>query len=178
MNLKYYVSPYDLFEDGTGAPVILHENNGRSALAGVDYYCLEERRKQNSNSLAHLCCHPVIQENYRLTLRGHRFKKPMCKYWLSWPSSRTSRLFWSLSWTATKGDSLQTEPFPLGWISSLTWDSFYCGNTCVSAILLEDYFSCMYMEICLSQKWQNQAPIKIGAGLGEEEGEIVQNHYL
>ncbi|XP_068274722.1 mediator of RNA polymerase II transcription subunit 1 isoform X3 [Nyctibius grandis] len=27
MNLKYYVSPYDLFEDGTGAPVILHENN-------------------------------------------------------------------------------------------------------------------------------------------------------
>lgn len=83
MNLKYYVSPYDLFEDGTGAPVILHENNGRSALAGVDYYCLEERRKQNSNSLVPLCCHPVIQENHRLTLRGHRFKKPMCKYWLS-----------------------------------------------------------------------------------------------
>ncbi|XP_014740941.1 PREDICTED: mediator of RNA polymerase II transcription subunit 1 [Sturnus vulgaris] len=27
MNLKYYVSPYDLFEDGTGAPVVLHENN-------------------------------------------------------------------------------------------------------------------------------------------------------
>ncbi|XP_065555203.1 mediator of RNA polymerase II transcription subunit 1 [Lathamus discolor] len=27
MNLKYYVSPYDLFEDGSGAPVILHENN-------------------------------------------------------------------------------------------------------------------------------------------------------
>ncbi|XP_042643320.1 mediator of RNA polymerase II transcription subunit 1 isoform X2 [Tyto alba] len=27
MNLKYYVSPYDLFEDGTGASVILHENN-------------------------------------------------------------------------------------------------------------------------------------------------------
>lgn len=27
MNLKYYVSPYDLFEDGTGAPVILHESN-------------------------------------------------------------------------------------------------------------------------------------------------------
>ncbi|XP_021233798.1 mediator of RNA polymerase II transcription subunit 1 [Numida meleagris] len=27
MNLKYYVSPYDLFEDGTGAPIILHENN-------------------------------------------------------------------------------------------------------------------------------------------------------
>ncbi|XP_071433501.1 mediator of RNA polymerase II transcription subunit 1 isoform X2 [Pithys albifrons albifrons] len=27
MNLKYYVSPYDLFEDGTGAPVMLHENN-------------------------------------------------------------------------------------------------------------------------------------------------------
>ncbi|NXJ72363.1 MED1 polymerase, partial [Rostratula benghalensis] len=27
MNLKYYVSPYDLFEDSTGAPVILHENN-------------------------------------------------------------------------------------------------------------------------------------------------------
>uniref|UniRef100_A0A8C8ATS2 Mediator of RNA polymerase II transcription subunit 1 n=1 Tax=Otus sunia TaxID=257818 RepID=A0A8C8ATS2_9STRI len=27
MNLKYYVSPYDLFEDGTGAAVILHENN-------------------------------------------------------------------------------------------------------------------------------------------------------
>lgn len=32
MNLKYYVSPYDLFEDGTGAPVVLHENNGRSAV--------------------------------------------------------------------------------------------------------------------------------------------------
>ncbi|XP_023798408.1 mediator of RNA polymerase II transcription subunit 1 isoform X1 [Cyanistes caeruleus] len=27
MNLKYYISPYDLFEDGTGAPVVLHENN-------------------------------------------------------------------------------------------------------------------------------------------------------
>ncbi|XP_039372183.1 mediator of RNA polymerase II transcription subunit 1 isoform X1 [Mauremys reevesii] len=27
MNLKYYVSPYDLFEEGTGAPIILHENN-------------------------------------------------------------------------------------------------------------------------------------------------------
>ncbi|XP_074782757.1 mediator of RNA polymerase II transcription subunit 1 [Athene noctua] len=27
MNLKYYVSPYDLFEDGTGTSVILHENN-------------------------------------------------------------------------------------------------------------------------------------------------------
>ncbi|XP_062364237.1 mediator of RNA polymerase II transcription subunit 1 [Cinclus cinclus] len=27
MNLKYYVSPYDLFEDGTGAPMVLHENN-------------------------------------------------------------------------------------------------------------------------------------------------------
>ncbi|XP_058279632.1 mediator of RNA polymerase II transcription subunit 1 isoform X2 [Hirundo rustica] len=27
MNLKYYVSPYDLFEDGTGAPVVLHENS-------------------------------------------------------------------------------------------------------------------------------------------------------
>lgn len=32
MNLKYYVSPYDLFEDGTGAPVVLHENSGRSAV--------------------------------------------------------------------------------------------------------------------------------------------------
>ncbi|XP_051496120.1 mediator of RNA polymerase II transcription subunit 1 isoform X2 [Apus apus] len=32
MNLKYYVSPYDLFEDGTGAPVILHENNVPRAL--------------------------------------------------------------------------------------------------------------------------------------------------
>lgn len=32
MNLKYYVSPYDLFEDGTGAPVILHESNGRSLI--------------------------------------------------------------------------------------------------------------------------------------------------
>lgn len=32
MNLKYYVSPYDLFEDGTGAPVVLHENNGRWAV--------------------------------------------------------------------------------------------------------------------------------------------------
>ncbi|NXP78716.1 MED1 polymerase, partial [Ramphastos sulfuratus] len=27
MNLKYYVSPYDLFEDGTGAPVVLHETS-------------------------------------------------------------------------------------------------------------------------------------------------------
>uniref|UniRef100_A0A674GY59 Mediator of RNA polymerase II transcription subunit 1 n=1 Tax=Taeniopygia guttata TaxID=59729 RepID=A0A674GY59_TAEGU len=27
MNLKYYVSPYDLFEDGTGTPVVLHENS-------------------------------------------------------------------------------------------------------------------------------------------------------
>ncbi|ETE70899.1 Mediator of RNA polymerase II transcription subunit 1, partial [Ophiophagus hannah] len=27
MNLKYYVSPYDLFEEGTGAPIILNENN-------------------------------------------------------------------------------------------------------------------------------------------------------
>lgn len=35
MNLKYYVSPYDLFEDGTGAPVILHENNGRSPVWGL-----------------------------------------------------------------------------------------------------------------------------------------------
>lgn len=43
MNLKYYVSPYDLFEDGTGAPIILHENNGRSALAaGVGCCCLRE----------------------------------------------------------------------------------------------------------------------------------------
>ena len=84
MNLKYYVSPYDLFEDGTGAPVILHENNGRSALeASVDYYGLKERRKQNSNSLAPLCCHPVMQENHRLTYRGHGFNKPVCNCWLS-----------------------------------------------------------------------------------------------
>lgn len=84
MNLKYYVSPYDLFEDGTGAPVILHENNGRSALEGSgDYYCLKERRKQNSNSLVPLCCHPVIQENHRLTYGGDGFNKPMCKCWLS-----------------------------------------------------------------------------------------------
>ncbi|KAK9396878.1 mediator of RNA polymerase II transcription subunit 1 [Crotalus adamanteus] len=27
MNLKYYVSPYDLFEEGTGVPIILNENN-------------------------------------------------------------------------------------------------------------------------------------------------------
>ncbi|KAJ6660697.1 hypothetical protein lerEdw1_017694 [Lerista edwardsae] len=27
MNLKYYVSPYDLLEEGTGAPIILNENN-------------------------------------------------------------------------------------------------------------------------------------------------------
>ncbi|KFV84508.1 Mediator of RNA polymerase II transcription subunit 1, partial [Struthio camelus australis] len=27
MNLKYYVSPYDLFEEGTGVPIVLHENN-------------------------------------------------------------------------------------------------------------------------------------------------------
>uniref|UniRef100_UPI00398E4A6A mediator of RNA polymerase II transcription subunit 1 isoform X1 n=2 Tax=Pristiophorus japonicus TaxID=55135 RepID=UPI00398E4A6A len=27
MNLKYYVSPYDLFEEGTGAPMNLNENN-------------------------------------------------------------------------------------------------------------------------------------------------------
>lgn len=84
MNLKYYVSPYDLFEDGTGAPVILHENNGRSALeASMGCYCLKEGRKQNSASLAPLCCHPVTQEDHRLTYRGHRFNKPRCKHWLS-----------------------------------------------------------------------------------------------
>jgi len=115
MNLKYYVSPYDLFEDGTGAPVILHENNGRSALeAGVDYCCLKERRKQNSNGLAPLCCQPVAQENHRLPYRGHGDNKPWCKCWLSWPPSQTSLLFWTLSWTATKGDGLQAEPFSLG----------------------------------------------------------------
>lgn len=27
-------------------------------------------------------------------------------------------------------------------------------------------------------KWQNQAPIKLEAGLGKEEGEVVQNRYL
>ncbi|NWX93279.1 MED1 polymerase, partial [Nothoprocta pentlandii] len=32
MNLKYYVSPYDLFEEGTGAPIVLHENNVPRAL--------------------------------------------------------------------------------------------------------------------------------------------------
>lgn len=107
MNLKYYVSPYDLFEDGTGAPVILHENNGRSALeATVGCYCLKERRKQNSNSLAPLCCHPVIQENHRLTCRGHGFHKPVCKCCLTWPSSRTAWLLWSLNWTAIKGDGV------------------------------------------------------------------------
>jgi len=38
MNLKYYVSPYDLFEDGTGAPVILHESNGRSLVKATAGY--------------------------------------------------------------------------------------------------------------------------------------------
>lgn len=50
MNLKYYVSPYDLFEDGTGAPVILHENNGRSALGASGVCCRKERRNWDSNS--------------------------------------------------------------------------------------------------------------------------------
>lgn len=34
MNLKYYVSPYDLLEEGTGAPIILNENNGMFSVQG------------------------------------------------------------------------------------------------------------------------------------------------
>lgn len=51
MNLKYYVSPYDLFEDGTGAPVVLHENSGRSAVenSAGGCCCWKEGRKQNSS---------------------------------------------------------------------------------------------------------------------------------
>lgn len=79
----------------------------RSALeASVGYYCLKERRKQNSNSLGPLCGQPIIQENQRLTYRGHGFNKPVCKCWLSWTSYWTLWLFWSLTWTATKGDGL------------------------------------------------------------------------
>lgn len=76
MNLKYYVSPYDLFEDGTGAPVILHENNGRSPLeATVDLLLLEGEKKAEvqGSSLAALCCHSVIRGKQRLPYRGHGF---------------------------------------------------------------------------------------------------------
>lgn len=59
MNLKYYVSPYDLFEDGTGTPIILHENNGRLPLeAAVGLLLLEgEKAGVQGRSLAPLCCH-------------------------------------------------------------------------------------------------------------------------
>lgn len=80
MNLKYYVSPYDLFEDGSGAPVILHENNGRSA--SVRAAAAAWRRKEDSSSsLTAFCCHPVVQDSQGLTCRGHGFNKPLWKCW-------------------------------------------------------------------------------------------------
>lgn len=66
MNLKYYVSPYDLFEDGTGAPVVLHENNGRWA---VELLLLLEGGKEAEFQ-------PVQQDNPRPsngTLNPHGF---------------------------------------------------------------------------------------------------------
>lgn len=63
MNLKYYVSPYDLFEDGTGAPVVLHENNGRSA---VELLLLLEGGKGAEFQPSSLCCHHVQQDTHRV----------------------------------------------------------------------------------------------------------------
>lgn len=69
MNLKYYVSPYDLFEDGTGTPIILHENNGRLPLEAAVCLLLLEGEKNagvQGSSLTPLCCCSVVQGKQRL----------------------------------------------------------------------------------------------------------------
>lgn len=69
MNLKYYVSPYDLFEDGAGAPVVLHENNGRSA---------EELLGDKEAEFQPGC--PLLSPRHRLSCGGHRFSEPRCEH--------------------------------------------------------------------------------------------------
>uniref|UniRef100_A0A8D2Q4H8 Mediator of RNA polymerase II transcription subunit 1 n=1 Tax=Varanus komodoensis TaxID=61221 RepID=A0A8D2Q4H8_VARKO len=61
MNLKYYVSPYDLIEEGTGAPIILNENNVPRSLGMNVCVTIEGTLNMNKLPIAPLIMgsHPV-----------------------------------------------------------------------------------------------------------------------
>uniref|UniRef100_A0A8D0GP18 Mediator of RNA polymerase II transcription subunit 1 n=1 Tax=Sphenodon punctatus TaxID=8508 RepID=A0A8D0GP18_SPHPU len=61
MNLKYYVSPYDLFEEGIGTPIILHENNVPRSLGMNVSVTIEGTLNMNKLPIAPLIMgsHPV-----------------------------------------------------------------------------------------------------------------------